>query len=34
MYLGGSVGEDGKTERERYVEEYRPERMRGEPLRG
>ena len=25
---------DGKTERDRYVEEYRPERARGEQLKG
>ena len=31
VYLGG---EDAERERERYVEEYRPERTRGEQLRG
>ena len=34
VYLGGAVCGDGKTERERYVEEYRPERTRGDLLRG
>ena len=36
MYLGEADGRDGKKERERerYVEEYRPERTRGEQLRG
>ena len=34
LYLGGAVCGDGKKERERYVEEYRPERKRGEQLRG
>ena len=34
VYLGGAVCGDGKTERERYVEEHRPERTRGEQLRG
>ena len=34
VYLGGAVSGDGKTERERYVEEYRPERTRGEQLSG
>ena len=33
-YLGGAVCGDGKTERERYVEECRPERTHGEQLRG
>ena len=33
VYLGGAVCGDGKTERE-YIEEYRPERTRGEQLRG
>ena len=33
VYLGGAVCGDGKTERERYVEEYRLERTRGEQLR-
>ena len=32
--LGGAVCGDGKTEREMYVEGYRPERTRGEQLRG
>ena len=32
--LGGAVCGDGKTERERYVEECRPERRHGEQLRG
>ena len=32
VYLGVCVG--GKTERERYVEEHRPERTRGEQLNG
>ena len=32
VYLGGAVCGDGKT-RERYVEEYRLERTRGEQLR-
>ena len=34
VYLGVAVCGDGKTERERYVEENRPERTRGEQLRG
>ena len=34
VYIGGAVGGDGKTERERCVEENRPERTRGEQLRG
>ena len=34
VYLGGPVCGDGKTERERYVEEYRPERTHGEQLKG
>ena len=34
VYLGGAVGGDEKTERERYVEEHRPERTRGKQLRG
>ena len=34
VYLGGAVCRDGKTERERYVEEHMPERTRGEQLRG
>ncbi len=34
VYLGGVVCGDGKTERERYVKEYRLERTRGEHLRG
>ena len=34
MYIGGAVCGDGKTERERYVEEYRPEGTRREQLRG
>ena len=33
VYLGGAVCGDGKTGRERYVEEYRLERTRGEQLR-
>ena len=33
VYLGGAVCGDGKAERERYVEEYRLERTRGEQLR-
>ena len=33
VYIGGAVCGDGKTERERYVEEYRLERTRGEQLR-
>ena len=32
MYIGGAVCGDGKTER--CVEEHRPERTRGEQLRG
>ena len=32
--LGGAVCGDGKTEREMYVEGYRPERTRGEQLMG
>ena len=34
VYIGGTVCGDGKTERERCVEEHRPERTRGEQLRG
>ena len=34
VYLGVAVCGDGKTARERYVEENRPERTRGEQLRG
>ena len=34
VYLGVAVCGDGKTERERYVEDNRPERTRGEQLRG
>ncbi len=34
VYLGGAVGGDEKMERERYVEEHRPERTRGKQLRG
>ena len=34
VYLGGAVCGDGKTERERCFGEYRPERTRGEQLRG
>ena len=34
VYIGGAVCGDGKTERERYIEEYRPERTRAEQLRG
>ena len=34
VYLGGAVCGDGKTGRERYVEEHRSERTRGEQLRG
>ena len=34
MYLEGAVCVDRKTEREVYVEEYRPERTCGEQLRG
>ena len=34
VYIGGAVCGDGKTERERYVEEYRPEGTRREQLRG
>ena len=34
VYLGVAVCGDGKTERERYVDEYRPERTHGEQLRG
>ena len=30
VYLGGALCGDGKTERERYVGEHRPERTRGE----
>ena len=30
--LGGADGGDWKQERERYMEEYRPERTRGEQL--
>ena len=33
VYLGGAVCGDGNW-RERYVEEHRPERTRGEQLRG
>ena len=33
VYLEGAVCGDGKR-RERYIEEYRPERTRGEQLRG
>ena len=33
LYLEGAVCGDGKMERERYVEEYRLERTRGEQLR-
>ena len=34
VYLEGAVCGDGNTERARYVEEHRPERTRGEQLRG
>ena len=34
VYVGGPVCGDGKTEIERYVEECRPGRTRGEQLRG
>ena len=34
VYLGGAVCGDGKTERETYVEDYRPQQTRGEQLRG
>ena len=34
VYLGGAVCGDGKTERERYVEEYRLGRTHGEQFRG
>ena len=30
VYLGGAVCGDGKMERERYVEEYKLERTRGD----
>ena len=33
VYLGGTECGDGKTETERYVEEYRLERSRGKQLR-
>ena len=34
VYLGGDVYYGDGKRRERYVEEYRPERTRGEQLRG
>ena len=34
VYLGGAGCGDGKTERERYVEEHRSERTHGEQLKG
>ena len=34
VHLGGAVCGDGNAERERYVEEYRPERTHGEQLSG
>ncbi len=34
VYLGVAVCGDGKTERERYIEEHRPEGTRGEQLKG
>ena len=34
VYLGGAVCGGGKTDRERYVEEHRPERTCGEQLKG